>query len=280
VIEVLNKENPEYRDRKGMWQRYWDFYVGGEQLRRNASLYLVRRQKEPNDVYLERLSRVFYENYLGSCIDWYAATLFRTPPSLSFRTANPAVERFFTGFGNDCDCRGTPLLELARRVFIQSLVYRESYVLIDFPRVRSEVATRAEEDAVGKSRAYLVNYTAPQLINWKADRNGAFEWVVLKTHRTFQEAFDEAGLVSEDQWAYYDRERFRVYRLRRAERSETGGSATGEVSDVELVDQGRHGLAEIGRVRATAARRHAAGAVRRLTGGNREWMRCRAPDWI
>ena len=64
VIERLNREHPEYRDRKEMWQRYWDFYVGGEQLRRNASFYLVRRQKEPNDVYAERLARVFYENYL------------------------------------------------------------------------------------------------------------------------------------------------------------------------------------------------------------------------
>ncbi len=249
MIEALNKENPEYRDRKGMWQRYWDFYVGGEQLRRNASLYLVRRQKEPNDVYLERLSRVFYENYLGSCVDWYAATLFRTPPDLGFRTSNPGVEEFFTGFGGDCDCRGTPLLEMARRVFIQSLVFRESYVLIDFPRVRSEVSTRAEEDAVGKSRAYLVNYTAPQVTNWKMDGNGAFEWVVLKTHRVYQEAFDSAELVSEDRWAYYDRENFRIYRLRRSERGEAGGVAAGPgEAGVELVDQGRHGLAEIGRV--------------------------------
>jgi hypothetical protein len=172
--------------------------------------------------------------------------LFRTPPDLGYRTPNPGVEEFFTGFGGDCDCRGTSLIEMARRVFIQSLVFRESYALIDFPRVRSEVSTRAEEDAVGKSRAYLVNYTAPQLINWKTDGNGAFEWVVLKTHRVYQEAFDEAELVSEDQWAYYDRENFRIYRLRHSE----GGSsaAGGGDEDVELVDQGRHGLAEIGRV--------------------------------
>ena len=247
VIEALNKENPEYRDRKGMWQRYWDFYVGGEQLRRNASLYMVRRQKEPNDVYLERLSRVFYENYLGSCVDWYAATLFRTPPSLSYRTANPAVETFFTEFGEDCDCRGTSLLEMARQVFIQCLVFRESYVLIDFPRVAGEVANRAEEDAIGKSRAYLVNYSSPQLINWKTDGKGALEWVVLKTHRTYQESFDGSELVSEDQWAYYDRENFRTYRLRRTDRSD--GASTADGSDaVELVDQGRHGLAEIRRV--------------------------------
>ena len=87
MIERLNREHPEYRDRKEMWQRYWDFYVGGEQLRRNASFYLVRRQKEPNDVYAERLARVFYENYLGSCIDWYAATLFRSRPAITVRTA-------------------------------------------------------------------------------------------------------------------------------------------------------------------------------------------------
>jgi hypothetical protein len=249
VIEVLDKENPEYRDRKGMWQRYWDFYAGGEQLRRNASLYLVRRQKEPNDVYLERLSRVFYENYLGSCVDWYAATLFRTPLDLGYRTAHPVVEEFFTSFSGDCDCRGTSLLEMARRVFIQCLVFRESFVLIDFPRVRSEVATRAEEDAVGKSRAYLVNYTAPQLVNWKTDGNGALEWVVLKTQRVYQEAFDSGELVREDQWSYYNRENFRVYRLRRAEKSEGGSVGRGEGNEgVELVDQGRHGLAEIGRV--------------------------------
>jgi hypothetical protein len=159
------------------------------------------------------------------------------------------VESFFTEFGEDCDCRGTSLLEMARRVFIQCLVFRESYVLIDFPRVDGEVLNRAEEDAIGKSRAYLVNYTAPQLINWKADGKGALEWVILKTHRTYQESFDETEVVSEDQWAYYDRENFRTYRLRRTERTDgSDAGAKGASDGIELVDQGRHGLAEIRRV--------------------------------
>jgi hypothetical protein len=128
-------------------------------------------------------------------------------------------------------------------------VFRESYVLIDFPRVDGEVSNRAEEDAIGKSRAYLVNYTAPQLINWKADGKGALEWVILKTHRTYQESFDETEVVSEDQWAYYDRENFRTYRLRRTERTDgSDAGAKGASDGIELVDQGRHGLAEIRRV--------------------------------
>jgi hypothetical protein len=39
-----------------------DLYAGRRELKDNASLYLPRRQKEPYDVYAERLSKVFYEN--------------------------------------------------------------------------------------------------------------------------------------------------------------------------------------------------------------------------
>ena len=80
----INREHPEYIARKAMWRQYQDLYAGGEQLRANASDYLVRRQKEPGEVYEERLSRVFYENYIGSIIDWYAATLMRREPVMLF----------------------------------------------------------------------------------------------------------------------------------------------------------------------------------------------------
>ena len=67
-----------------MWRQYRDLYAGGEQFGFMRSDYLVRRQREPGDVYAERLSRVFYENYIGSIVDWYAATLFRQEPVLTF----------------------------------------------------------------------------------------------------------------------------------------------------------------------------------------------------
>ena len=56
----INCEHPEYIARKAMWKQYQDLYSGGERLRANASDYLVRRQKEPGEVYAERLNRVFY----------------------------------------------------------------------------------------------------------------------------------------------------------------------------------------------------------------------------
>ena len=83
-MENINREHPEYVARKAMWKQYKDLYAGGEQLRLNASEYLVRRQKEPARCTRSGCSRVFYENYVGSIIDWYAATLMRREPMMLF----------------------------------------------------------------------------------------------------------------------------------------------------------------------------------------------------
>ena len=80
----ITHEHPEYAAKRAMWRQYRDLYAGGEQFIASADQYLVRRQKEPGDVYVERLSRSFYENYVGSIVDWYTATLFRREPVLNF----------------------------------------------------------------------------------------------------------------------------------------------------------------------------------------------------
>ena len=74
---AIIEEHPEYQARLSTLEMYRDLYTGGAEFKKNAWLYLVRRQKEPQEVYRERLDRVFYENYAGSIVDWYSATLFR-----------------------------------------------------------------------------------------------------------------------------------------------------------------------------------------------------------
>ncbi len=245
MIEVLEKVHRRHADRKEMWRRYWDFYVGGEQLRRNAGLYLMRRQKEPSDVYAERLSRAFYENYLGSCIDWYAATVFRSRPAMEFRTSEAGARSFYASFVEDCDYRGNSLLDVVRNTFIQTLTFGESYVLIDFPKVSGEARTRAEEDALGKSRAYLASFSPLEVRNWKLDGRGGFDWVLLKTEQSFQESFDRPEMVTEERWTYYDRSHYRIYARRKGA---DGAGSTPAGDGVALVEEGLHGLATVGQV--------------------------------
>ncbi len=180
-MENINREHPDYIARKAMWDQYDDLYAGGEQLRAHATQYLVRRHKEPGDVYMERLNRVFYENYLGSIIDWYAATLMRRGPALLFEGDDAAAKSFYSTFAEDCDLKGTSLSEFFRRRMVEALVCGSSYTVVDFPRAGGPALNRAEEDASGRSRAYLVDYSPQEVINWNYNESSGLEWAVVRT---------------------------------------------------------------------------------------------------
>ncbi len=236
----IEQEHPDYSARARMWRRYRHLYAGGEHFRENAAEYLVRRQKEPLEVYQERLSRVFYENYLGSIVDWYAATLVRREPVIELTGANEQGKDFFARFVENCDLRGTTLTQFFKQQMTEALVCGKSYIAVDFPRTGDEALTRADEDASGRSRAYLMGYNAEELINWSVDPQGELEWVVIRTSWLKQDSVKALGWKKETRWIYYDREKFEIYEQRDGERPEE--------RVVVLVDEGRHGFAGIHKV--------------------------------
>lgn len=235
----ITREHPDYTLLKPILRKYSDLYAGGEQLKSRAAYYLESRQKEPPDVYAERLSRVFYENYAGSIIDWYSATVFRREPALSFETQSEPAKAFYSTFADDCDLRGTSLTSMLRQQFVGTLVHGRSYLLLDFPRAKIRPATQAEEDLHGMSRAYLVDYGAENLINWSRDERGIFDWVVLRQRSQRADSPGCSGPVGETKWLYYDRSKYRIYTRREGESPE---------AEVVLADEGYHGLASQGLV--------------------------------
>jgi hypothetical protein len=238
-MDNINREHPEYVLRKAMWKKYRVLYSGGENMREHAFEYLVRRNKEPEDVYQERLCRVFYENYIGSTIDWYAATLLRREPSLIFDGSNEAGKQFYNEFAEDCDLKGTTLAEFFRQQLVNTLVFGKTFIALDFPRSSQPAANRAEEDATGMSRAFLTEYTPDEVINWSHDRDGNLAWIVIRTSCLRQEKVTDSGWNRETRWIHYDQQNFRIYS------SVNGGDVKG---DIRLIDEGRHGLAAQGRV--------------------------------
>lgn len=234
----ITREHPEYALHREIRQTYRDLYAGGEQLKVNASRYLAPRHKEPAEIYYERLGRVFYENYAGAIIDWYAATLFRREPILAFE-GKERERRFFSEFVEDCDLKATSLTDFLRQRFIEALVGGCSHILIDFPRAQRKAGTRGEEDALGVSRSYLVGYSPDELINWSYDEQGNYEWVVLRTTGLRKRSVADPGWTRVTRWAYYDKEEFRTYS--REEGAEEKG-------DVEVTAEGRHGMARLRRV--------------------------------
>jgi len=131
--------------------------------------------------------------------------------------------------------KGTTLSEFFRQRFIQTMVCGGSFIVVDFPRIGTGGApaplTRAEEDASGRSRAYLVDYGADEVINWNYDPSGGLEWAVI-THvlpATIQHRRMRKW-EREMRWIYYDLARtFRMYRK------------AGESSPIELMAEGGTG---------------------------------------
>jgi hypothetical protein len=244
VIEITT-EHHEFKARNALWRQYRDLYTGGAQFKNQAGNYLVQRNREPMGVYQERLNRAFYENYIGSIIDWYAATLFRREPVISIDGENESGRKFFSGFVGDCDRKGSNLSDFFRKQMLEALICGSSYTLVDFPRQKSRPKNRAEEEALGAANAYLVNYSPDELINWSVDERGEFEWVVIRTSQMRKQRLEDPEPMLETNWHYYDRENFRSYR----QLSKPGMFSTGsEASQIELVDQGLHGLAKLHRV--------------------------------
>jgi hypothetical protein len=245
----IDREHPEYLALKHVWRRYRDLYIGGERLKLHAQEYLLPRQREPGDVYTERLSRVFYENYIGSIVDWYSATLFRKEPVVTFEGTNARGKEFFSSLMDEVDFKGTGLNDFFRAQFVESLITGSSYVLVDFPRTEKKAGTRAEEDATGASRAYLVAYSAEDVINWNLDLQGNFDWVVIRTKVIRKDRVEDAEWKTETRWAYYDKQNFKIY----SRVDEVGFAApVGEIDllsgNARLVDEGTHALAKLNRV--------------------------------
>ena len=226
----ITQEHPDYAARKPVFQRYRDLYAGGEDFHSRITDYLLPKQKEPTEVFRERLQRAYYENYIGSIIEWYAATLFRTEAMVTLEGTNETGRRFFSEMGDDCDRLGTTLTDFFRGRFIEALIQGKSYILADFPRTGQRPRNRAEEEALGASRAYLTGYGVEHLVNWGLDSQGQFDWVVLRTGGHGDQPV---------RWLHYDREKFRVYQV---------SGKSGSAGQPELIDQGLHGMAKLGRV--------------------------------
>ncbi len=235
--ELMFKEHPDYVARRQELESYRDLYLGGEAFKRNGGKYLLRRQREPQTVYAERLERLFYENYAGSIVDWYAATLFRREPQIVLDGGSQRSRGYFLSLLGDCDRNGTDLSEFFRQQMTNAMIYGASYTLIDFPRINDRPKTLAEEQESGANAGYLQAFTPLDVIDWSHDDAGRLEWVVLRTQRLRRARVTDPEWKREIRWTYFDRTCFQVYR-----------QVEGSNAEPELLDEGYHGLASLQQV--------------------------------
>ena len=195
-----NREHPDYVVKRAMWRRYRDLYLGGEHFRLRVQDYLIRRQREPGDVYAERLSRVFYQNYIGSIVDWYTATLFRQEPLLTFEGPNEAGKKFFSELVEAVDRKKTLLNDFFRRVFNEGLITGGGYVLVDFPRAATLGGNQGRGRCVGRVAGVSGGLRGRRRhrIGASGMSSGNFEWVVIRTRVVKKDRVEDGDWRVED----------------------------------------------------------------------------------
>ena len=149
------------------------------------------------------------------------------------------ARQFLSELQDNCDRRSTTLSAFFQEAFRNALVVGRSIILIDFPKAETTPSNRAEEEAIGLSRAFLVSYQAEDLINWSKDESGVYEWAVIRVKVEKQIDVGVPTRVIETTWRYYDRTQYRLYR--RIEGGQQNGS-------IELVGEGLHALSNQNRV--------------------------------
>jgi hypothetical protein len=172
--------HPDYRAWLASLDMYRDLYSGGAQMKSKASSYLYRRHREPAEVYQERVTRAFYENYIGSIIDWYASTLFRREPILTVEDTNRRSSKFYFEFFNDCDRNGSTITDFLRKRFIDALIYGKSFIALEFPKRETSFSSRLEEEEFGADRGYVTSIHPTDVVNWQYSADGKMTLMTIR----------------------------------------------------------------------------------------------------
>jgi len=234
---VLDAKHPDWTSNAGTWETVSLLCEGGAHLKSKAGLFLIRRPKEPNEVYEARLQMFTYQNILGTIAGWYESALFRRDPEIDL----PAEDAFLKGFLENCDRQGTTFVDLFRRVFRYMLLYQNAYVLLDLPARVSTPENYAEQVAAGLLDPYLVAYAPLNIINWKMDPWGNLEWAVIATEH-IEQGFLADVAVCIERWNYFSTQEFAVYERR------TKVGEREKKDEAVLLDSGIHALAAAKRV--------------------------------
>lgn len=278
-LSVLNRKKPEWADKNQVWIDLEILYHGGYLVKQNAQRFLRRRPKEDSNVYSCRVDQVTYNNLLGTGLGWYSSELFETDPEINIRRENDqgpgdlltSDEGFWWNhiFFKNCDGNNTPFDNFWREMMTKMLVYGETWVLVDLPKLRAdqpEPRSLEEQRRMGLLDPHLILYTPVQVTNYEEDEKGEMNWCVIQVSREEQRFLEPPMLV--DRWYYFDRTHFRVYEWKRDKKQQAPVDvqqtppgvqylsvnklnqqlAADEDPEVDLIDEGLHCLAEYGRL--------------------------------
>lgn len=79
AVRMLDRKSADFELYNTAWDMMYWLYVGGAEIESVAEQFLKKRSKELPDVYQSRIERFYYEPHIGTCVDWYLASVLEIP---------------------------------------------------------------------------------------------------------------------------------------------------------------------------------------------------------
>lgn len=194
--------HPTYQENKEKWLKYLDLYESNDIYR-----FVFRHLRESEGSWKKRVERGYYNNYVASVVDLLTSYLFASPVDRNIQ----GFEDIFTEtFYKNVDFKGTPYDTFMEDVATYTRVEGHVGIWIDSPEDAEDMSERDRID--GDVRPYLTLLHPHQILDYKLDRYGRFEWAKFvlcrDPERSWDRPADESAktvvVVSKDSYEVYD----------------------------------------------------------------------------
>lgn len=206
---------------------------GGRAWRELVSTWLPQHPEEAEKNWSQRKARALYQNHAGPIVGMLSGAVF---------TEAPACDGLDPDFLANVDGEGTPAPRWFGDRLLDALVGRRVYAWVNLPARPPElvIESRADEEAAGLLRPFLVAFRADQVIDWETDDQGRLVWLMVHDLVERRPTLEDTRSAVW-RWTYIDRQRIRRWEWR----PEAGQSAPSDEAEAAEVLTIEHRFGEL-----------------------------------
>lgn len=159
-LESLESTHEDYDGLLKTWRTIDDLVVGGHQIEKKKSQYILKRPGENDALYALRLAKFAFTPVLGGAVKDLTTRLVSAP----FHVSGCEGEQW-DRFRGKTDGIKRDERSLLSKIFRDQICFGRSWVFIDRPRMPVEPLNRLQEEMLG-STPYAVLLSPLDVINW------------------------------------------------------------------------------------------------------------------
>lgn len=196
-------------------------YDGDELFTARLTRFLPQWEREDGERYALRKNTAFYRNYIGAIIDYFAALLFTSKPTVVARNVKTKeVETdpgdFYAAFREDCDRTGTDLDAFFKDRLTDAMVHKCTWFSVEQPTDKSGLApvdNRGDFEKRKLGDCWLRPLSFDQVLDWEVDDAGQLAWVIVYGQSARRaDPGGGRGLIT-DTWEHYLSDRIDTYSI-------------------------------------------------------------------